>query len=60
MFFLDAITKYYDKRDSAKNRIYFDSPDDLFKAKGRIELVGKYACPSWLGIRSIEVVKEAI
>ena len=35
----DIITKYYDKRDPHKKRKYYNSLDELFTAKGRIEYV---------------------
>lgn len=47
------ITKFYDKRESVKDRKYYDSLNDLFVAKGIY--IGKYIIPSWLGIKNIEV-----
>lgn len=52
---LDMITKYYDKRDKSRNRVYYNTADELFKAKGRFEYVGKPIQPSWLGIKNIEI-----
>ena len=46
------ITKYYDKRES-KSRTYYNSPNELFVAKNRIELIDKNIIPSWLGIKNI-------
>lgn len=56
--YMDMITKYYDKRDSRNDRKYYDSTDDLFKAKGRTEYVGRAVIPQWLGIKNIEVTCE--
>ena len=58
MTYLDMITKYYDKREPRKNRKYYDTTDDLFKAKGRTEYVGRAVIPSWLGSKDIEVTCE--
>lgn len=55
---LDMITRYYDKRDPSKTRTYYTHPDDLFKAKNRLELIGKCITPSWLGIKNITFEKE--
>lgn len=51
----DMITKYYDIRESYKQRKYYNSLDELLIAKGRFELVGRYILPSWLGVKNIEV-----
>lgn len=51
----DMVTKYYDKRTTLKDRKYYNSPDELYIAKDRTELVGKSACTSWLGIKNISV-----
>lgn len=58
MLYTDSVTKYYDKRESSKERKYYDSTDALFKAKGRFEYVGKFVSPSWLGIKNIDVTLE--
>jgi hypothetical protein len=58
MTYLDMITKYYDKREPHKGRKYYDSTDELFKAKGRTEYVGRAVIPSWLGIKDIEITRE--
>lgn len=59
MFYTDSVTKYYDKREPSKERKYYDTPDALFEVKGRFEYVGKCVCPSWLGIKNIDVTLEA-
>jgi hypothetical protein len=51
----DMIVKYYDKREPWRKRIYYNTLDELLTAKGRFELVGRYICPSWLGIKNIEI-----
>ena len=53
-------TKYYDKREPYKKRKYYNSPDELFLAKGRTEYVGKYIYPSWMDSKNIEVTKTII
>lgn len=59
MIYMDMVTKYYDKREPSKERKYYNTPDDLFIAKGRLEYVGKRIVPSWMGIKNIEIAKEA-
>lgn len=49
----DMITKYYDKREHP--RIYYITLDEIFIAKGRIEYVGRWIFPSWLGSKNIEI-----
>lgn len=58
MFYLDMVTKYYDKRDPLKERKYYNTPDELFRAKGRPEYVGKYIIPSWMENKNIEIIRE--
>lgn len=53
----DMITRYYDKRETPKNRKYYIILDELFIKKGRIELIGKNIIPSWMGIKTIEILK---
>jgi hypothetical protein len=55
MIYTDAVTKYYDKREPAKERKHFNTKDELFAAKGRKEYVGKSIIPSWLGLKTIDV-----
>lgn len=58
MFYLDMITKYYDKRESSKGRKYYNTVDELLIAKERFELVGRHIQPSWLGVKDISVMCE--
>lgn len=52
---LDMTTKYYNKKKPSKIRKYFNTPDELFLAEGRKELIGKHICPSWLGVKNITI-----
>lgn len=51
----DLIIKYYDKREPYKKRKYYNSTDELYKAKGRFEYIGRYVSASWLGIKDFEI-----
>lgn len=51
---LDVKTKYYNKRKKGKDRIFYNTVDELFIAEGRYEYIGKLVIPSWLGIQDIE------
>lgn len=58
--YLDMKTIFYDKRDNSKSRRYYDNIDELYKDKGRLEYVGKYIIPEWLGIKNIEITREGL
>lgn len=50
----DMTIKYYDKRDTIKDRKYYNNIDEIFKDKGRFEYLGKHIILSWLGIKNVE------
>jgi len=55
---MDMATKYYDKRESSKDRKYYSTLDEMLIDKGRSELVGKNITPSWLGVKNIGFEKN--
>jgi hypothetical protein len=57
MIYTDCATLYYDKREPREKRRYFESADELYKAKEMTEYIGRYIIPSWLGIKSVDVTK---
>lgn len=55
MLGLDLKTFFFDKRDKAKERQYYENKDDLFRAKGRFEYIGTGIIPSWLDAKHVTI-----